>query len=79
MYFNNVFCLFLDVKKGWIGLYNSRLIGGGIRLRQKRIENGILNNANYGPGWTEYIKVDNKSTPWMYSKSLTKNFIFFSK
>lgn len=68
----------LDTRVGWFGLYSSRLIGGGVRLRQKRVHlNGTDDNGIYGPGWSEYNTQTN-NTSWMYSKLKTKNFLFFS-
>jgi len=54
-------------------LYNSRLIGGGVRFRQKRVNsNGENDRGNYGAGWTEYDAARGKAipnNPWMYSKA----------
>lgn len=63
-------------------MYNSRLIGGSIRLRQQRINwNGDKDTETYDPGWTEHIVTNNNttSTPWRYSKSNTNGFFIFSK
>lgn len=70
---------FIDNKRGWFGLYNSRLIGGGIRLLQKRIDSyGANDKRNYDPKWKEYTEI-NDTASWMHSKSHSKNFLFFSK
>lgn len=63
----------IDDKRGWFGLYNSRLIGGGLRFRQKRVKlNDENDNHNYGPGWTtldDNVKTnDTINTPWIYSR-----------
>jgi len=58
-----------DDKRGWFGLYNSRLVGGGVRFRQKRVNtNGEIDHGNYGAGWTEYDGKVVSNNPWTYSK-----------
>eukprot|EP00102_Acyrthosiphon_pisum_P020398 XP_016657608.1 PREDICTED: polycystic kidney disease and receptor for egg jelly-related protein-like [Acyrthosiphon pisum] len=69
-------------KRGWFGLYNSRLIGGGVRFRQQRVNsNGENDRRNYGAGWTEYDAARGKTTPnnpWIYSKATNlANFLFY--
>lgn len=69
-------------KRGWFGLYNSRLIGGGIRLGQKRLKmNGENDNLNYGTGWTtDYIANTTNGTiftPWTYSQTYVEHASFF--
>ncbi|XP_050063461.1 uncharacterized protein LOC126552720 isoform X6 [Aphis gossypii] len=66
-------------KRGWFGLYNSRLVGGGVRFRQKRINmNGEIDHRNYGAGWTEYNDNDMPNNPWTYSKPANlRNFLFY--
>lgn len=80
--FRKLFCdpyCFVDNKRGWFGLYNSRLIGGGIRLLQKRIDSyGANDKRNYDPKWKEYTEI-NDTASWMHSKSHSTNFLFFSK
>ncbi|KAF0751894.1 Uncharacterized protein FWK35_00023182 [Aphis craccivora] len=71
--------MFYYDKRGWFGLYNSRLIGGGVRFRQKRINmNGEIDHRNYGVGWTEYNDKDMPNNPWTYSKPANlRNFLFY--
>jgi len=73
------FCILKDDKIGWFGLYNSRLVGGGVRLRQKRINmNGEIDHRNYSVGWTEYNDKDMPNNPWTYSKPANLwNFLFY--
>lgn len=55
---------------GWFNLYNSRLIGGGIRIVQNRVDqNGTNDNKNYSAGWKEYVEgTDVSITSWTYSQ-----------
>ncbi|XP_050530398.1 uncharacterized protein LOC126899479 isoform X2 [Daktulosphaira vitifoliae] len=63
---------------GWFNLYNSRLIGTGIRLRQIRInENGKKDTREYGPGWTDLPKGLKGSLPWSYTELTIKHNLFF--
>ncbi|VVC36593.1 Polycystin cation channel, PKD1/PKD2 [Cinara cedri] len=58
-------------KTGWFGLYNSRLIGGGIQITQNRVDrNGENDNKNYGSGWKEYATSTDYTitTSWTYSR-----------
>lgn len=72
--------MFLDDKRGWFGLYHSRLIGGGVILKQRRVKsNGENNNESYSSGWTKHVEVDIDTTFWMYFTSYAQDLLFFSK
>lgn len=64
---------------GWFGLYNSRLIGGGIMLTQERAGS---NDWSYGSGWTKRNETavgNSYTTTRDFSKSNVQSSFFFSK
>lgn len=56
--------------RGWSNHYNSKLINGGIRLKQNRIKaDGIgwsSDMGNYDVGWIKTNELNNNSA-WTYS------------
>lgn len=67
-----------DNLRGWNNLYNSKIINGGIRLKQKRVRIDDVgwktDTGDYNEGWIKTNVFEHKSA-WVYrSESVTKYF-----
>jgi len=59
----------IDNARGWCSFYNSKLVNGGIRLKQNRITEKNLrwesDTGSYKEKWTKTTKIKN-ATAWVY-------------
>lgn len=67
-----------DNPRGWNNLYNSKIINGGIRLKQKRVRiddvRWKIDTGYYNQGWIK-TNVFEKKSAWVYrSEPVTKYF-----
>lgn len=70
--------------RGWYALYNSKILNGGIRIRQNRIKKEKLewvsDTSSYGQGWRKKSNDENEKSSWHHQSIENRpNFPFTRK